>query len=230
LAYASAIYPRGSAGFDFKGDLAPVSAFAREPLALVINPLAVKAADLRQFMTVVRTGQIGMRVASEGMGTVSHLAIELFEERTGLKLTHVPSQGAVAALSALRAGSVNAAFLPVHIVSEGVEQAKLRVLAIAGRRRDVNLPDVPTFEEAGLSDFRVTQWFGLFAPRGTSEAILAAMHGAVQKALDSTQIETQWAKQGARVELESRAEFAQFVEQEANRWTKVVTDVKLTLD
>ena len=85
------------------------------------------------------------------------------------------------------------------------------MLAIAGRRRDPVLPDVPTFSEAGLADFRVSQWFGLFAPRGTPESVLDIMHGAVQAALAAPQIEAQWDKQGARVELESRAEFARFV-------------------
>jgi tripartite-type tricarboxylate transporter receptor subunit TctC len=98
----------------------------------------------------------------------------------------------------------------------------LRALAVAGRRRESLLPDVPTFKEAGAGDFRAISWDGLFAPKATPAPILDRVHAALQKVLASETVKQQWAERGARVELESRADFAKFVAQDGARWSAVI--------
>ncbi len=99
-------------------------------------------------------------IGSAGLGTVTHLAIGLFEGRAGVKLTHVPYRGGAPMLQDLLAGQIGAAFVLVSAVASYVRSGKLRALAVVNRRRDALLPNVPTAHEAGLADFRITTWFG----------------------------------------------------------------------
>jgi tripartite-type tricarboxylate transporter receptor subunit TctC len=161
---------------------------------------------------------------------VSHLAIGLFEARAGIKLKHVAFRGFGAALQALAAGEVSATLASVGGVLDTVKAGKLKVLAIANQRREPLLPDVPTFAEAGLADFRVGTWYGLFAPKETPAEILNRMHGAVQAALENAEIKRLWQQTGAKVELESRAEFAQFVDKEIISWRRIASAANIRLE
>jgi tripartite-type tricarboxylate transporter receptor subunit TctC len=230
LAYSSIIYPKSGAGFDLGQDFVPISAIAREPLVLAINPARLDIATLRQFIALANVKPESIDVASDGLGTVSHLAINLLEERTGIKLKHVPHLSGVQKLQGLLSGRVGAIFDSPGAVAGQAKAGKIRLLAVAGRRRDALLPDVPTFAEAGLPDFLVSQWFGLFAPKRTPDPILDRMHGAVQAALSDEQIRRIWAEHGARVESESRADFTRFVAQEIIRWKRIAKAASLTLE
>jgi tripartite-type tricarboxylate transporter receptor subunit TctC len=161
---------------------------------------------------------------------VTHLAIGLFEERTGTKLSHVPYRGGAPMLQDLLAGQIAAAFGVAGAVAAYVTAGKLRALAVAGRRREPLLVDVPTMAEAGLAGFRATIWFGLFAPSRTPEVILVRLHGLVQAALGEDKIKRLWADQGASVELESRSEFARFVAADSERWSRVARAANIKLE
>jgi tripartite-type tricarboxylate transporter receptor subunit TctC len=174
------------------------------PSALVINPNRLKVDDLAQFIAAAKDKPGTIELASSGVGTVSHLAIGLLEARADIKLRHFPYRGFADALQALTAGEVGATLAPVSGVLDAVKAGKLKVLAIANQRREPLLPDVPTFAEAGLADFRVGTWYGLFAPKDTPTAILDRMHAAVQVALDNAEVKRVWQQAGAKVELESR--------------------------
>jgi tripartite-type tricarboxylate transporter receptor subunit TctC len=228
LVYAPTIYPR--AGFDFLRDFAPIAAFGRVPYALVINPARIDAANLEAFIAMARKAPGGIDVGSAGLGTVTHLAIGLFEARAGIKLTHVPYRGGAPMLQDLLAGQVGAAFVLVSAVASAVRSGKLRALAVVNRRRDALLPDVPTAHEAGLADFRMTTWFGLFAPIRTSDTVLDRTHAAVQRALGSDEVKRLWAEHGAKVELESRADFANFIGREAERWTRIARAANVQME
>jgi tripartite-type tricarboxylate transporter receptor subunit TctC len=133
-------------------------------------------------------------------------------------------------LQDLLAGQIDAAFVLASALPGYVKSGKLRALAIANRRREPILPDVPTAQEAGLTDFRVTIWFGLFAPRRTPEPILDRLHGAVQAALDDEAVKRLWKEQGARVELESRADFGRFIDRETVRWNRIAKDANVKME
>lgn len=147
-----------------------------------------------------------------------------------IKLTHVPYRGGAPMLQDLLAGQIGAAFVLVNAVAGYVNSGKLRALGVANRRRDALLPGVPTMHEAGLADFRMTIWFGLFAPRRTPDAILDRLHGAVQQALGDEDVKKLWAEQGARVELESRAQFADFVARETERWSRIARAANVQME
>lgn len=228
LVYAPSVYPK--AGFDFVRDFAPIAAFGRVPYVLVVNPSRLAAADLEAFIALAKAKPASIDIGSTGLGTITHLAIGLFEDRAGIELNHVPYRGGAPMLQDLLAGQVAAAFALASQVAGNVASGKLRALAVANRRRDTLLPDVPTMHEAGLAEFRMTTWFGLFAPRGTSDGILDRLHGAVQEALVSDDVRQLWAKQGAKVELESRAEFADFIRRESERWNRIAKAANVQME
>jgi tripartite-type tricarboxylate transporter receptor subunit TctC len=161
---------------------------------------------------------------------VPHLAAELLQSRTGIKLHHVPYRNGAQALQDTLGGQVAATWINAGAVAGHLKDGKVRVLAVVGRRRDALLPGVPTMDEAGLKDFRAVAWFALFAPRRTPEAILDRMHDAVQAALAAEDVKAIWAEQGARVELESRADFGRFVDQEVVRWNTIATAANIQLE
>ncbi|MFO1160344.1 MAG: tripartite tricarboxylate transporter substrate binding protein [Reyranellaceae bacterium] len=226
--YAPLIYP--SSGFDLMRDFAPISALARVPQALIVNSAVLDVSSLQQFIDAARARPNTIDVGSSGIGTVNHLGIELLESRAGIQLNHVPYRGSAPAIQDLLSGNVAAIFNPVANLMSYLRNGKLRVLAIAGRRREPVLPEVPTFQEAGLADFRVVLWVGLFAPVQTPASILDRMHSVVQAALASDEVKQAWAEQGARVEPESRAEFGRFVEQEGERWRRITRAVEIVMD
>jgi len=231
LAYASALYPRSGAGFNFAQDFVPVSAFAREPLVLVANPTNLDGIDsLGALIDAVKRRPRSIEMGSDERGTVSHLAVNLLEERAGLELLQAPYRATQDAVFALEYRRLGVAFLPLSALLELPSTRKLKVLAIAARRRDPQFPGVPTFEEAGVAEFRVSQWFGLFARAGTPAAVLDRMHEAIQAGLEGEQVKALWAKHGARVELESRADFARFVALEIGRWGRLAKTADFQLE
>jgi tripartite-type tricarboxylate transporter receptor subunit TctC len=219
LAYAPTVYPQP--GFDLMRDFAPISALARTASVLVVNPERLDVSTLPQFVEAARRAPGAIDMASPGLATVQHFAIVLLQNRTGIEVHHVAYRGGPPAMQDLLSGQVAAMFHTVGAVAPYVNAGKLRALAVAGRRREALLPDVPTMEEAGVRDFRGGTWFGLFAPRQTPAAILDRTHAAVQAALDTDEVKRTWAEQGAKVELENRADFNGFVAQEVQRWTAI---------
>ncbi len=228
LIYAPSVYPK--AGFDFTRDFAPVAAFGRVPYVLVINPARLDVSDLAGFISAAKAKPGSIDVGSAGLGTITHLAIGLFEDRAGVELNHVPYRGGAPMLQDLLTGQIAAAFVLLSPAVEYVTSGRLRALAIANRRRDALLPGLPTMHEAGLAEFRMTTWFGLFAPRRTPDEILDRLHGAVQAALASDDVRRLWLAQGARVELESRAAFADFIQRESVRWNRIAKAANIEME
>jgi tripartite-type tricarboxylate transporter receptor subunit TctC len=226
--FASIVYPRS--GFDLARDFAPIAAIARMSAVLVVNPARLNVTTLAQFLDAARARPGAINIASPGLGTIPHLAIENLQHRSGIKLNHVPYRGAGPAMLDLLSGQVDVMFTPLVVAAGHVNAGKLRALAIAGRRPESLLPNVPTFDAVGVSDFRATTWLGIFAPIRTPEPILDRMHAALQAALAEDDVKRIWAEHGARVELESRADFQRFVTSEIERWTRAARAANVQLD
>lgn len=227
-AYAPVVYPH--AGVDLLRDFEPISALARAPLALVVNPAVLDVSTYAEFAAAAAKAPDRINIGSAGLGTVHHFAIDLLQARSGLKLHHVPYRGGPPALQDLLAGQIEANIQSVNLVLPYARSGKLRVLAVAARRRDPSLPDVPTSAEAGLADFRIGAWYGMFAPKGTPAAVLDRLHAVVQAALATDRIKRIWLEQGARVEPESREDFARFVALEVERWSRIARAANVTME
>ena len=228
LTFASIVY--AESGFDLMRDFAPVSGLAQVPVALVVNPSKIGAKDLAGFLALARRSPGAINIGSSGLGTIPHLAIVLLQQRTGIQLTHVPYRGGGPALQDMMAGQIDATFAPLSTVASYVQSGRLRALAVAAPKREPVLPDVPTFAQAGVSDFTVSTWYGLFAPKATPSAILDTLHGAVQAALADPSVKHIWAEQGAEPDLQSRAAFTDFVNREVERWSRIARTVGLPME
>lgn len=228
ITYLQSIYP--SAGFDFARDFTPVSALARIQLALVVNRERLDVSTMAQFIDAARQKPDSIEIASPGLGTVPHLAAEFLQSRAGIRLNHIPYRNGAQMLQDTLSGQIAATWSSAGAIAGHLKDGRIRVLGVAGRRREPMLPDVPTMDEAGLKDFRAVAWFALFAPKRTSVAVLDRMHGAVQAALAADDVKAAWAEQGAKVELESRADFGRFVDQEIVRWNAIAKAANVQLE
>ena len=228
LTFAPIVYP--DSGFDLMRDFAAIASIARVPCALVINPRNVDAKDVAGFLAAARKAPGAINIGSSGLGTIPHLAIELLQQRTGIKLTHVPYRGGGPALQDLLAGQIDATFAPLSTVASYVQSGRLRALGVATAQREAVLPDVPTFAQAGVPDFEVSTWYGLFAPKATPDGPLDVLHGAIEAALVEPDIKRIWAEQGAEVDLQSRAAFGEFVRREVERWSRIAKAVNIPME
>jgi tripartite-type tricarboxylate transporter receptor subunit TctC len=228
LTFAAIVYP--DSGFDLMRDFAPISSIARVPVALVINPKKVEAKDVAGFVAAARKSPGTINIGSSGLGTIPHLAIEALQQRTGIKLTHVPYRGGGIALQDMLGGQIDATFAPLSTVVSYVQSGHLRALAVAAAKREAVLPEVPTFAEAGVADFEVGTWYGLFAPKATPDGPLDVLHAAIQASLAEPDVRRIWAEQGAEVDLQSRAAFGEFVRQEVERWSRIARAVKIPME
>ena len=228
LTFASIVY--AESGFDLMRDFAAVSGMAQVPVALVVNPAKVAAKDLSTFLALARKQPDAINIGSSGLGTIPHLAIVLLQQRTGIRLTHVPYRGGGPALQDMLAGQIDATFAPLSTVASYAQSGKLRALAVAAPKREAVLPEVPTFAQAGVADFDVSTWYGLFAPKATPAAILDTLHGAVQAALADPGIRHIWAEQGAEPDRQGRQAFTDFVIHEVERWSKIARTVGLPME
>lgn len=228
LTYAPLVYP--AVRFDLARDLAPISGFAGVPLALVVNPAKLDVKDFAAFVAAARKSPGAINIGSSGLGTIPHLAIELLRKRAGIDIVHVPYRGGGPALQDMLNGQIDSTFQPLSTVVSYVQAGRLRALAVASAQRETLLPDVPTFEEAGLADFRVSTWYGLFAPRATPAPILDTLHDSVQVALSQAGIKRIWADQGARAMIESRPVFTEFVAREVKLWSDIARTLSLPME
>lgn len=176
-----------NAGFDPVADLAPVARLGTTPNLLVVHP-RVPARTVAELVALARQEPSGLSVASSGQGTVSHLSALLFEKMAGIKVTHVPYRGAGPANNDLVAGHVQVMFdVPITLLPL-VNADKVRVLAVTTPSRFSALPNVPTLKESGFPDYKSELWLGIFAPRGTPEAVVNRLSSAFLDVLRQDEI------------------------------------------
>ena len=150
---------------------APISVLVMAPQVLVARS-DFPANDLSGFLAEAKAKPDTLNVASAGTGTISHLTEVLLEQRTGIKVSHIPFRGAGPAVTAVLGGHVDAAWLMPAPLLSSIASDQLKALAVTGAARDPKLPNVPTVEEMGLADFQIVNWQGLFAPAGTPKPIV----------------------------------------------------------
>ncbi len=202
--------------YDFFRDLAPVSMLARVPFALVVHP-SVPAASLAEFVAYVRSRSGQFSYASPGTGTGNHLFMELLKSLAGIEMIHVPYKGGGPAMNDLIGGQVQASLISITLAAPQVRSGKVRALGVTSERRAPLLAQVPTFVEAGYSDFTPHTWCALFLPAGTPNAILQRLHAEFTKAVRAPEVQTRFQELGAETVMNSPSEFALFLRAESKR-------------
>lgn len=156
----------GRVKFDAAASFKPVCTLASSATVLVVGP-SMPVKSVKEFLERVRAKPGGATFATPGLGSSPHLATEAFRKLTGTEMTHIPYKGAAPAVSDLMGGQVDLSFATVGSVLPHLRSGKLTALAVAARQRSALLPQVPTFEEAGVKGFVIDTWYGLMAPAGT---------------------------------------------------------------
>ncbi|MEO6742943.1 MAG: tripartite tricarboxylate transporter substrate binding protein [Caldimonas sp.] len=213
------LYPK--LPFDAERDFKPVTLIASVPNLLVVNPaLGVDSAAALVALAKSKPGALSF--ASFGNGASNHLSGEMLKSLTGIDVIHVPYKSAPQAVTDLMAGQTAFAFVNTPLALPHVRSGKLKALAVTGARRSAATPEFPTMQEAGVPGFVVESWYGLMAPAGTPDAVIARLHKETLAVLATPEVRDFFAKQGADVVTSSPAEFAAMVKTERARWAEVI--------
>ena len=175
-AISAALYP--NINYDVVKDFAPVTMVSVSPLILVVNP-GVQAKTLEQFVQLAKTRTAPLTHGTPGNGTSMHLTAEMFKNATQTDLVHVPYRGSAQALTDLIGGQIDAMFSDAQVLMAMVQSGKVIPLAVSSAKRHPMLPDVPTMAEKGYANFEALSWQGLFAPAGTSPAVVSFLRKSV---------------------------------------------------
>jgi tripartite-type tricarboxylate transporter receptor subunit TctC len=209
-------------------DLVGVAPVAQVPTLVAIHAkLPVK--DLKEFIEHARRNPGKINYGSAGNATMPHLAAELFKFLTATDMVHVPYKGAAPAAVDLAADRVQVAFIGLGSMNAQLAARQVRVIAVGTPSRIMALPDVPTFEEAGLSGYEVTNWFGVLAPRGTPGEIVHRLNAEIGNAFTNPEVDTRLQKLGIVPMRESVEAFQKRILADHAKWRDVVRRAGITV-
>jgi tripartite-type tricarboxylate transporter receptor subunit TctC len=214
--------------FDPAKDLLPITNVASGPQVVVVHP-DFEAKNLRQLIDLARAKPGVLNYGHAGIGSQTHLAAENFLFTANLNITSVPYKGEAPAMTDLVANQINMATANIAGAIGFINQGKLRALAVTGRQRSPQLPEVPTVAET-LPGFENTGWFGLMAPAGTPKEVVDKIYRDTAKILDSTELRARFYVLGMVPVGNSPAEFAEAIREESARWARVVRERKIVVN
>jgi tripartite-type tricarboxylate transporter receptor subunit TctC len=219
---------KGSSEVDIYKDLSAVSMIGSVPNMLVVHP-SLGANTVNELTQLLKAKPGEIAYASAGNGTALHMAAMLFSMMADVKMIHVPYQGSNAAMSDLLAGRTTVMFVPASTVMQYVNTGKLKALASTGLKRTFVAPDIPTLNELGLAGFESTVWFGLMGPLGTPEAIEKTLNKAIDLAIQSPEVQTQFKTLGIDSTYLNNKDFLAYIKSENDKWAKVIKSSNIKL-
>ena len=212
------VYPKLS--YDVRKDFVPLGLLQTTPTLLVVNP-ALGVTTMADFLKLAKSKPGQVSYATPGGGSLPHLIGELFKQQAGIDMMHVPYKGGGPALADLLAGHVNSSFLSPIEVNAHIKSGKLIALGASSLKRTPALAALPTFAEAGVTDFEALAWFGFVGRQGTPPEVLAKLSEHLQRALKSPDIHDKIAQSGD-VPAGTVQEFAELLGREHGRWERTV--------
>jgi tripartite-type tricarboxylate transporter receptor subunit TctC len=215
--------------YDPYKDLVPVAKLADYPMALIVHP-SLQVENVRDLIALARAKPGTISYGSAGVGASGHLAGELFKTTAGIDMVHVPYKGGAPALADLIAGRIQVMFLSIQLSAPQAKQGKVKVIAVTGRRRSPELPDVPTTTEQGYPQVQALLFSSLLAPARTPPAIVTRMNEVVVKALESPEVQKRLADLGAVPAPSSPQEFRKILHDEGERWGRLIREKNIRAD
>jgi tripartite-type tricarboxylate transporter receptor subunit TctC len=215
LTASSTILPalRKDLPYDTERDFAPISRVASTMYALVVHP-SVPANNVRDLIGLARKQAGKMSYASEGVGTSGHLCGEMLKQIGNLDVLHVPYKGGSEATTAVASGQVDLSFPTLTSALPLLNAGKVKILAVTSRTRSTLKPDVPTLDESGLKGYERLSWNGLVGPAALPKELIATLHAATVKALNSAEMKSGLQKLGLEATITSPEQFAVFIRSE----------------
>ena len=215
--------------YDPVKDFAPITLIASAPSVLVVNP-SLPARTLAEFTALAKASPGRINYASNGNGSSAQLAAVLYESMAGVQMVHVPYKGLAPALVDLLAGEVQAMFSSVVAIVPNIKAGRLRALAVTGKRRAALLPEVPTLDESGVPGYEAGSWYGILAPAGTPQAVVAKLHEAIVRALAQPEVRERLVSEGAEVIGSTPEAFAAHITAELARMGKLIRDAGIRME
>lgn len=210
--------------FDLVRDFAPIARTISLPNMLVSHP-SLPAKTTKELIAFAKARPGQLNYASGGIGSIQHLAMELFLNMAGLKVSHVPYKGVAPAATDVIAGHVPLLAANMLTLLPHVKSGKMRAYGVTSAARSPAAPDIPTIAEAGLAGYEAVQWFGLLAPAGTPRDITGKLHGAVVQAMQDPAVRQRFLAGGADPTPSSSPEaFGKQIREEVAKWAKVAKD------
>ena len=214
--------------FDPQRDFAPIIEFAYIAQLLSVHP-SVPALSVKQLIAIAK-GPGQLKYGTAGPGSVSHMAMELFQSMGKVKMVHVPYKGTGPALEGLLRGDLSVMFDVIMTTLPHMRAGKLRTLGVSSLQRSSIVPEVPTIAELGYPGYEAVVWFGLFAPAGTPPELIRRINEDTARALLTSRTRDILAAQGVKIVASSPTAFSDRVSAEIAKWTKVVQEARIKLD
>ena len=225
VSFAFAVNPAlyASLPYDTGRDFVPIVFAASTPNLLVVNPeLPVKS--VKELIALAKSKPGKLNYASAGNGSSNHLSMELFKSLTGVDIVHVPYKGSAPAVTDLIGGQVDLMFDNVPNVLQQVKAGKLRALAVSSKERSPFIKELPAVAESGVPGFDVSVWFGVVAPAGAPQSVIAKLNAEINSILKLPEIRHTFNNQGVETAGGTPGDFSAFVAAQTIKWAKVVKD------
>lgn len=213
---------RAKLPYDAMKDLAPVTRVGVTPNLLVAHPAFV-AKSARDLIALAKEKPGIVTYGTGGVGSSSHLAVELFGILSGTRFNHVPFKGAGPAVTAVVAGELNFTIAPMPAAISHTRAGRLRALGVSGSKRSPAAADIPTIAETGLPGYEFVAWFGLLAPAATPAKLVERIASLVHATVNAPDTRGKMESQGFEPETNSPAEFRAHILKETEKWRKVIT-------
>lgn len=207
--------------YDTLNDFAPITLINTTPLVMVVNP-GVPAKNVKELIALAKAKPGKLNFGSSGTGGSNHLAGELFDAMTGVKMVHIPYKGNAGALTDIVGGHLDVVYNGITSAVALVRGGKLRALAVTSLQRSAALPDVPTLDESGLKGFEAVAWNGLSAPAKTPRDVIMKINADVIKIVNSPELKERLKADGSDPVGNSPEQYAVFLRNEIAKWAKVI--------
>jgi tripartite-type tricarboxylate transporter receptor subunit TctC len=220
---------RAKMPYDPRTDFVPITRLIDTPM-LLFAAATLPVQTVQDLVALARAKPGSIVFGSAGPASVSHLAQELFAQRAGVTFIHVPYRGAALALSDMAGARVSLLFTTVTSAKPLLDNGRVRALAVAASSRVKTLPAVPTFAEAGVKGVDAPVWVGVMAPKATPSRVTARLDAELRKILANPEFQRMMAAHDAEISSDGPAEFGRMVREDMQRWARVVSAAKITLN
>ena len=226
MAFNAALYRK--LPYDTLRDFVPISLVSDQPNILVAHPL-LAAKSFKEFVTLARSQPGKLTFGSAGLGSGTHLAMELLLMSQNMDLVHVPYKGTGPTLTALLGNQISVFFSTFASALPHVKADRLRAFAVTSAKRTTALPEVPTVAESGVPGYEYSTWYGLLSPAGVPRAIVSRLNKETVTALHNPAVRQRYVSQGVDPIPSTSAHYAAYLRSETEKWTKVVRAAKIPL-
>ena len=216
--------------YDPVKDFEPVSLTGRFALILAVNPAAMPATTVKEFVDAAKRQPGKIDYGAPGPGSPIHLAMEFFKQRAGVTMTPIPYKGGADALSDLIGGRIPALFPDIASALPQIKGNKIRALAVASDKRVAALPDLPTIGESGYPGFEAWAWQGFVAPAHTPRPVVMKLNAEFAKVMADPALKQRLSESGFEPQTSTPDEFASYMKSEIAKWEKVIRDSNISLD